>query len=375
METATTTDFSQKIYKKDSKGRLRVLHVYTEGADMIQESGLVDGEKVPHRKTCKAKNVGRANETTPEEQAISEAESKITDKLTTGYFNTMEEAKEGEVVLPMLAKPYKDESSKINWEESVFAQPKLDGMRCLAIVKAGEVTLMSRKGKVIENCDHIIKDIQKRLKGDEEYALDGEIYAHGLNFQENMRLVKKYRPGETEKLVYHLYDVVLETPYSHRYQQLTAFANLFNNDSVDHISCLAIESHKDLEEIHPKYLEEGYEGTIIRHSLKGYQINKRSTFLLKYKDFKDISHPIKDVVPNDANPLHGSFIFDWDGATGHPLGDNIMGCGMKFSHAEREEFLKNKSDYIGKTAELRYFEESEKGVPRFPVCVGIREDK
>ena len=48
---------------------------------------------------------------------------------------------------------------------------------------------------------------------------------------------------------------------------------------------------------------------------------------------------------------------------------------MKFSHAEREEILKNKNRYIGQTGEIRFFEFTDDGVPRFPVCVGFRLDK
>ena len=48
---------------------------------------------------------------------------------------------------------------------------------------------------------------------------------------------------------------------------------------------------------------------------------------------------------------------------------------MKFSHKEREEILTNKVDYIGKIAEVRFFEYSEDGIPRFPVCHGFRLDK
>ena len=47
----------------------------------------------------------------------------------------------------------------------------------------------------------------------------------------------------------------------------------------------------------------------------------------------------------------------------------------KFSKEERREWLINKNKYIGKTAELRFFEFSDTGVPRFPVCIGIRLDK
>jgi hypothetical protein len=48
---------------------------------------------------------------------------------------------------------------------------------------------------------------------------------------------------------------------------------------------------------------------------------------------------------------------------------------MKFSHEERELILTNKHEYIGQVAEIRFFEYSEEGIPRFPVCVGFRLDK
>ena len=48
---------------------------------------------------------------------------------------------------------------------------------------------------------------------------------------------------------------------------------------------------------------------------------------------------------------------------------------MKFSFEEREEILTNKTNYLGKTAEIRFFEYTDEGLPRFPVCVGLRLDK
>ena len=64
------------LYKTDSKNKLRYLTVYTEDADLIQKSGLLDTESpITHRKTCKGKNIGRSNETSPEDQAEKEMES------------------------------------------------------------------------------------------------------------------------------------------------------------------------------------------------------------------------------------------------------------------------------------------------------------
>ena len=109
---------------------------------------------------------------------------------------------------------------------------------------------------------------------------------------------------------------------------------------------------------------------MVRWGDVGYKVNGRSENLLKYKDFLDISLPIKDIEPASSRPSWGVPVFHWPGA----LNDELR-SGLKYSHKEREEFLKNKDQYIGKTAELRFFEYSETGVPRFPVMVGIRLDK
>lgn len=359
-------NYTQKVYKLDTKGKERVLHIYTSGAELIQESGLIEGAKVEHRKTCTGKNIGKSNETTPEEQAVLQAESKIAEKLTEGYFYTLEEAKTTEVILPMLADDYKEKSKKINWLQA-YVQPKLDGMRCLIIVKNGQVRLMSRAGKDIITMQHIIDAIKPMVSPTSNYILDGELYAHGLNFQENMRLLKKVRPGETEKICHNIYDIVSVKPFIERFSFAKLVVEKCKSDSIKLVQTIQIGSEQDLTVDHAKFLGMGYEGTMVRHGDSGYESNKRSSSLLKYKDFKDISLPIIDITPNDANPLHGTPVFE--------LGGKQFKSGLKMSHAEREEFLTNRADHIGKMAELRFFEYSEEGTPRFPVMVGFREDK
>src|SRR5690606_9954828 len=62
-------------------------------------------------------------------------------------------------------------------------------------------------------------------------VLDGEIYAHGKDFQTNTKLLKKYRPGESEALVLHAYDLIdlthLDQPWSERHQNLLLFSENF----------------------------------------------------------------------------------------------------------------------------------------------------
>ncbi len=359
-------EFSEKVYKLDSKGKERVLHVWTQNGDLNQESGLLEGSKTLHSKTCTPKNVGKSNETTAQEQAILQAKSKIEEKLTEGYFRTLQEANSTEVILPMLADDYKEKSKKINWLQ-VYLQPKLDGMRCLIIVKNGQVRLLSRAGKDIITMQHIIDAIKPMITATSNYILDGELYAHGLNFQENMRLLKKVRPGETEKICYNIYDIVSVKPFIERFSFAKLVVEKCNSPLIKLVETIQIASEQDLTVDHSRFLGMGYEGTMVRHGDTGYESNKRSSSLLKYKDFQDISLPIVDITPNEANRFHGTPVFE--------LGGKQFKAGLKMSHAEREEFLTNRTNHIGRTAELRFFEYSEEGIPRFPVMVGFREDK
>ena len=372
-------NYSKKIYKKDSKGKIRVLHVFTEGSTLVQESGIVDGKLVQHSNECAGKNIGKSNETTPEEQAISEAISKIETKMTEGYFNSVEDAEEkgGEkVILPMLAKSYEKEIEKVDWKKAVFIQPKLDGMRCLAILNDGEVTLISRKGKIIDTVPHI-NDALLELSKTTNVVLDGELYGHGKTFQENMRLLKKNRGLETEEILYHIYDTVSDQSYINRYdiiknvvEQLKV--NAFETLKVELVSTAFIDNVSKVKDFHSLFLGQGYEGSIIRHGSSGYDINKRSSSLLKVKDFIDKAYPIIDVVPSERRPEQGVIVCEM------PMGNiynKTFHANLKFSHAEREEILNNKDKYIGQTAEIRFFEFTEDGIPRFPVCVGFRLDK
>lgn len=358
-------NFNETIYKKDSSGKIRILHVYTIKDELFQESGLLNGKLITHSSKCISKNVGKINETTPEQQANLEAASLIENKMSTGYFKTIEEVNEASIILPMLAKDYKKEFKKVKFP--CFVQPKLDGMRALG-KKDGQ--LISRKGKEIDTMSHIQDELNSLIITD---YFDGEIYAHGYSFQENMMAIKKLRTDKNEEpnaplsseVKYHVYDMVYPNmPFSERYLILNMFIKDLKH--IEIVPTYTINNEKELNELHQQFIKEGYEGTIVRHSNEGYAINKRSSQLLKYKDFIDITCKVIDIKPSVKRPEHGECVCEHNGHT--------FGTGMKFSHAERAEILKNKENYIGQTAEIRFFEYTDEGVPRFPVCVGFRLD-
>lgn len=360
---------NKTLYRKDSKGKIRSLRIYTNGAELCQESGLIDGKKVTHSKVCKAKNIGKSNETSPELQAEIEANALITKKVREGYQESIADAQSISIIKPMLAKDYFKEKHKLAKYKKLVIQPKLDGVRCIIEIKDGKATAKSRQNVEFNNIPYILDELEQKAKKHpslNNLILDGELYVHGKSFQEITKLVKN-KPGE-DLLEYHCYDVIdTNLPFSRRSGKIAAMM-IYNFDHIIRVPTYNLDNKEELLLRTFSYLtSQGYEGMIVRVPDSKYKVNARSSDLLKYKHFKDIALPIVDITPNDANPQHGTIWIEYNGKR--------QKTGTKLSHEDREDLLKNKVNYIGKTAEIRYFEETDDGKLRFPVFMGIRIDK
>jgi hypothetical protein len=86
------TKYSQKVYKRNPKGNIRIIHYYTKGDMLIQESGLIDECLVKVPKICVPSVIDGIGEVTGAQLALLEVISKIETKLCTGYSETLEEA-------------------------------------------------------------------------------------------------------------------------------------------------------------------------------------------------------------------------------------------------------------------------------------------
>lgn len=350
---------STKLYKLDSKGKTRVIEYLTEDDQLIQRSGILDGKFTETIKVCKGKNIGRSNETTPEEQAVSEMESKISKKLDQGYVLNSEDAVRP--VLPMLAKEYKVEKKKLVGKQ-VAIQPKLDGQRAMFFTSTN--TFMSRKGVSIDTCDYIVVGL-KALNLPDGIILDGELYKHGLDFQETMKHLKKKRTDSDIK--FNVYDLVEETmSYEARRAVLESFklTSCENVELVEEIRGLFTDDFVAKE--YAKRMGEGYEGVMVRVLDSKYEISKRSSSLIKYKEFQDMQLKVVDVIPGDSYTDQGILVCE--------IKDTTVKASYKGNWDARRELLTNKKDYIGLIAEIRFFELSHDGIPRFPICCGFRED-
>jgi len=364
---------TQKLFKIDSKGLLRQWYAVVEESDSgkeaytTQHSGRVGGKLVSSKpKVIKPKNVGHKNETTPLEQAKQEVASLVKKKCEQeGYSFSVEDAKKNyNTFAPMLAKGYEEEKDKV-WVDApstVRSQPKLDGIRCYT-TKDG---MFTRKHKPITSCPHIIEALARFFEKNPDAILDGELYNHDLkdDFQKLTSLIRKQKLSEGDKaetrrmIQYHVYD--MNTPHSFCNRHVRLATNVPVGLFVKLVETTPVGSQAELDKYYGKYLEDGYEGQMVRWGKSGYEF-KRTDKLLKRKEFASDEFKVVGVEEGQGN---------WSGAIkrfhlvtddGKPFFAGVKGT---WDDLQRLTTLD-----VPSWATVRYFGRSNEGIPRFPVVV------
>ena len=366
------------LYKKNKNGSYQQWTISTASDSINTEYGQVGGQLQTTSKRAIAKNVGRANEVKPEDQAILEAQSMWKKKLDSGYAKSIKEADEV-LILPMLAKSYDDYKGKIVWGTH-YIQPKIDGVRCIARWVDGKLKLFSRKNKEWTNLGHIVTELEGILPQD--FIMDGEIYLHGLTFQEITSLTKKHRTIPTQKLgqvdtcnlEYHVYDGFKvggeAVPFDKRIIELWEHTPNDPDDSkIISVLTHKVYSTQQVTDSHRDYVKVGYEGAILRIAGSPYHIGHRSADLLKIKTFMDKEFKIVSCYEG-VGRFKGAVTWICkleDGRECH--------CVPKGTMGQKQEWFRDSDKYIGKFLKVKFFEWTDEGLPRFPVGLGIRLEK
>jgi len=247
----------------------------------------------------------------------------------------------------MLAYEWNKSKDKLSFP--VYVQPKLDGIRCLVYQKEGQWVFQSRNHTVFQPFPHLEKVLPTG------YILDGELYHHGLDFQEITSIVRKKNHPDLSQLQYHVYDVISEGTFEERYHLLLGIKGIVLTETR------TAHSMDDIEKYHDHCAERGYEGIMIRNP-QGVYRQTRSKDLLKYKKFK-----------TDEYQVIGHTIGKGDIAIFEcKVNDKTFGVMMKATLEEKKEMLEHIQDYYGKWLTVKYQELSKDGIPRFPVGIGWR---
>lgn len=350
------------LYGLNKNAGLKTWSIWTESEILYIEHGKLNGKLQLKSEVVVGKNIGKSNETTAAQQAELEAKSRINKQVDKGYRENPDDLKELDI-LPMLAHDYLKQGHRI--EYPCFGSPKLDGVRCLAIRHPDRVELKSRGGKEY-SVPHIQDQLFPIMKvGD---VFDGEMYIHGKYLEEIVSAVKK--PNEnTPKLEFIIFDVVKDETYEHRLITMQAFRRYTLScvaaPNIDVIPFCEIQDESHMKQKHKEYVEEGYEGVMLRNYDGKYESGKRSADLQKYKEFFDEEFKIVDVI-EDRN--QNGVLVVWD----HVANDQFDVCYGDFE--ERKQQLNNPSEYKGKWLTVKYqsrYKDSK--LPQFGVGVGIRE--
>lgn len=299
-----------------------------------------------------------------------EAKSKISKKVDKGY--TYTKPKEGQqstnglgLTKPMLATDF-TKIKRIDYP--VLAQPKLDGNRCLAARVDGEIKLWSRGGKHI-SLPHVENALEELLT-DETTILDGELYCHGYPLQTITSWIKKAKP-ETVHIEYHVYDLVTSQNYQERLAQLET---LIPDDHLHIVLTPTVLVHNEsqLMEQHQNWVDNEYEGTIIRTDNVGYE-PKRSRSLIKLKDFQDSEFDIVDVIEGSSRIKDGETLNQAIYVCKTPSGSTFNVTAPGTMHEKHSAWIERLSA-IGRKLTVKYFNLTPDGIPFLPVALRLRED-
>lgn len=367
------------LYSISSKGKIKEWTVLVRDngngtSSIIRRHGYV-GDKIQEieKVVSSGKNIGKTNETTPHEQAVSEALSLRQKRLDTGWSENIPNPETHRVELPMLAQKFTTSKHRIKYP--CLVQPKLNGVRCFA-KKVDENTIVytSRKGKDYTTLDHLTPDLLTMMKIGEIF--DGEIYIHGESFQHIVRLVKKLRP-ESSSLQYWVYDIAdLNMTNQERLETLYLIFGSFdgfddeeiNNSNVKLTPTYTILEESQVYNWHQNFVYRGFEGVIIRNKEGLYNFDNRSADLQKYKEFQDEEYMIVGGSKSESGNQEGCVIFECVTSGGKRF--NVYPKGTL---EKRREMYKNLDKYIGKMLTVRYQEKSEDNVPIFPVGIEVRD--
>jgi len=271
---------------------------------------------------------------------------------------------------PMLA--HKFDESRVDWSQPVYIQAKLDGVRCL-FTKDGAY---SRTGKQFKNLAHIELALISFFKQYPDVILDGELYNHKLknDFEKIISLVRKQKPTADDRLdaqhlvqfhVYDYFDGVMYDSYKTRMQQLVTLD--IYDAQIKYVPAKLVDSYNYARELHQEFLDQGYEGSIIR--LDGLYKHGRSYDLMKFKDFSDTEATIigYEAGKGKRTGTLGKFLMQDD--------EGIkFGCppGKGYTYKDLANMLRNVHDYIGQRATFTYFQRTQAGSYRHPLFKCIR---
>jgi ATP-dependent DNA ligase len=272
----------------------------------------------------------------------------------------------------MKAYPF-EEKRLMKWQPPFIVQPKYDGFRCRAV----PLSNIEQRGYLLlsseENVFYSVPHINNSLLNFQGPELDGELYCHGMSFDELSSIVSRTTNlhPDHEQVKFHVFDMVTEQPQGMRTLMVEDLnCKLPHVITAPYHICWTLD---DIMKVYDNFLEQGYEGIIVRNVNAPYE-RKRSTQVMKFKPKKEDIYRIrwfKEEISINGVPKGqlGSLVCEsGDGET--------FDVGSGFTDEQRQELWKDKINLVGKSVRVSYQHlTSRRKVPRFPVFMEVIENE
>ena len=269
----------------------------------------------------------------------------------------------------------KFETKRLAGRSTVFVEPKLDGIRCFAIVENGGVKLYARSGKVISNFDGTIAPELLKL-GDGCY--DGELM--GTDFIALMRQAYRKEDKDVTGTYLCLFDYLPIEEWNSKQSAMDCnerFETLLDKMTDSNINLALVQpvdrveiaaDYDEIKEQHDEYVRDGFEGAMVKFCDAPYKFG-RGYEVMKLKAFHDVDLPIDSLLEGTGKHEGklGSVVVNFNGV------DVQVGSG--FSDDLRESIWSDHEAYLGRMIEVRYQEVTPDGSLRFPTFVCFRNDR
>lgn len=391
------------LFGKDKSGKTRVwiAAVYDDSingiASVVIHHGVHGGKlQIDSREYKEGKNRGKKNETTAFEQCVLETDKKHRDKIEKeGYSTSLETNDAAPVplnkkIFPMLANKYEPAaaSKRSGIVFPCYVQPKLDGLRCVIyagkdgdLVYAGkdgdlayadQPVYQSRTGGIFTTLQHLTPEISEILHRCPGIVLDGELYTKEIPFEELAGIIKKKSISSDEdrakirEVQYHIYDLIVpDETFKERLSLI--HLSLEETPHVRIVPTYLAHSSAEFKEKFAEFVEQGYEGIMLRNAAGLYKENYRSNDLMKYKEFLEAEYPIVDFKEASGRDA-GTVIWECETPEGRRFSVRPRG-----TVEARKQWFQSAKSIVGKQLTVIFQELSEMGVPRFPVGKSIRD--
>ena len=244
-----------------------------------------------------------------------------------------------------------------------LASEKLDGVRAYW---DGE-NLLSRQGKKLNAPISFTKNFPK-------FALDGELYAKEIKFEEIQATVMDKVPDEKawSRLKFHIFDVPEASgDLLARLEVLAKFLKNEPNKNLIIIKQTKMLDNAQFLKFAESIIAKGGEGVVVREPNAPYE-RKRSKNALKFKKFKDAECEVVSINKGSGKyaNLAGSLTCK---AIGGKDDEAKAGTTFKIGSGLSDEQRTNPPK-IGSIITYKFQNLTSYGKPRFPIFLRVRED-